>query len=315
MESDAKYTVVGFIVILCTISVVAAILWLSQGGANQQTDLYAIYFKEATLDGLQIDSNVTMRGIKVGTVASITIVPHNIEQVRVIVKLEHKTPVKVDTRAIIVRNLLTGLAVVDLIGSSRESPLLAAQSSEETLPIIREGRSRLEAIASNMPDLLRDVGSAVSRINTFLSPENEAAFQSILANLNQVSGALAKNEQTIEQVLLSSKTFLEGATKASDSVNRFSSEASHGMSMINVQLESGLKELRELIRGLGSASGELSRTVSQSAQLINQDMTQLTRSVDEAARAISTTAERYEDPRAVVFGPSERALGPGEERR
>jgi hypothetical protein len=34
-----------------------------------------------------------------------------------------------------------------------------------------------------------------------------------------------------------------------------------------------------------------------------------------AADALGTTARRFGDPRAVLFGPSQASLGPGEERR
>ena len=68
MESDPKYFRVGSFVIICTILLLIFVLWLSgvQDSRNQKT--YTIYFRQQTLDGLQKDSFVTMKGIKVGDV-------------------------------------------------------------------------------------------------------------------------------------------------------------------------------------------------------------------------------------------------------
>src|SRR5262249_12081003 len=151
-----------------------------------------------SLDGLQINSDVRMKGIKVGSVASLQISKKNIALVKVNIRVDEDTPVKVDTRATIKRNLLTGLATVDLDKSSQESALLTEVKPDEEYPVIPEGRSELDEVAASVPDLIHDASESIKRLNALLSDENVQLVHDIVANVDRVTSAFAKRDKDIE---------------------------------------------------------------------------------------------------------------------
>ena len=65
METDARYTLVGLVVLGLIASLAIAVVWLSHSSGDKSFPRYTIYFKEESPAGLQIDGDVTMRGIKI----------------------------------------------------------------------------------------------------------------------------------------------------------------------------------------------------------------------------------------------------------
>jgi phospholipid/cholesterol/gamma-HCH transport system substrate-binding protein len=86
MESEARYTLVGAMLIALVVAAVGAVLWLKSSGSRQGVDWYTIYFQRQSLDGLQVGADVTMLGISVGKVEAYTVDRRTMNRVRVRVK-------------------------------------------------------------------------------------------------------------------------------------------------------------------------------------------------------------------------------------
>jgi len=158
MESKANYALVGAIVIALVACLLGAALWISQTTAGQSQSFYTIYFMEHSLSGLQVDSDVTMKGIRIGKVRSFKLSPIDIERVKVVVEVAEDSPIKHDTEAVISRNILTGLASIDLTGGTAGSSFRKGVPTGEKYPIIPEGRTELATIADSLPGLVEDLG-------------------------------------------------------------------------------------------------------------------------------------------------------------
>jgi phospholipid/cholesterol/gamma-HCH transport system substrate-binding protein len=141
MEPKVNYTLVGLFVVLFTAALVGVVLWLGNGEYRTSYDRYYAYMQES-VSGLSVNSPVKYRGVEVGRVKEIVLNPDNPEEVRLTMDIARGTPVKADTLAVLDTQGLTGLAIVNLTGGSRESPPLEAKP-DQIYPVIKSGPSLL----------------------------------------------------------------------------------------------------------------------------------------------------------------------------
>ncbi|MCB0345459.1 MAG: MCE family protein [Bdellovibrionales bacterium] len=316
MESEAKYAVVGLVVVLLTLAVIAAILWLSDDGLSKDADEYVVYFEKQSLSGLQVDGWVTMRGIKVGSVESVAISKDNIEQLEVILSLDATTPVKTDSKAVIRRNLLTGLAWVDLTESTQEAQLLKTidRKSPLGLPIIPEGQTELEAIADSIPRLIEEIGQVAQRANTFLSEDNRESVTNTLKNIEAFSNTLAKNDKAITELVSNLSEMSVELSKLSKSWTTVGNSAENDLNKVTAEVELTLKDLRDAINRVDDEVVVIAKALRNTADVFAAEATTISKSIDEAARSIARVADQFEDPKGAIFGPNRNTLGPGESR-
>ncbi len=315
MEPEAKYILVGVTVIALTIALIVSILWVTRSAVGEKQKYYVVYFKEQSLEGLQKDSNVTMKGIKVGNVDRFNIFPKDIEQVKVILSLAENTPVKVDTKAVIKRNLLTGLATIDLVGSSQGSDLLHEVREDEEGPIIAEGKTKLEEIAATVPDLLDQTNNLLSAARQFFSEENSQALKNTLIHVEEVSGALAAQRTEISTLVKDLQELVRRLNKLSRSVEPFAAKLDQRSTAVADELQQTLTKLRELAEGLTEQSKALSSSAQVTADSLALQLQRLSEGINRTTNAVATAAEKLEQPRDIIFGPQEKALGPGEHVR
>ncbi len=316
MEPEAKYFRVGAVVLILSGLIVFAVLWLSEATERSSTKLYTVYFAEQSLDGLQVDSVVTVKGIKVGRVRSFTIPLEDIERVRVNLELEADVPVKTDTEAVIKRNLLTGLATIDLIRSSQGSEPLVVIPEGEEHPVIPEGRSpSFSEVTESIPKFVENVGDLVARIKDFLSEENRLALQNTLANLEKFSLVLAKNDQEFNAIVQDLRVVAAQIREMSESFHRLTANTDRHIGEVSEELVGALSELQNSAKNLDRHMGDVAGAVKNGMDVIGVEAGNLAQSVGRAAEKISGAAEKLEDPKALIIGPAEEALGPGEKFR
>ena len=315
MESKANYTLVGAVVVLLSACFISMLLWLAGGTGKKVFEHYTIYFKNHSLSGLQVDSYVTMKGIVVGSVADFKISSTDIEKVKVNIKIDADTPVKADTSAVISRNLVTGLASVELKGGTAKSQVLSEVFNGEGDPVIPEGETELSAIASSVPGLIDDFSEIVTQSKVYLSSENAENVSQILTNLEKFSTTLASvDEQSVD--------LLENISRASKSLEGLSGEAEKTFSLMNTKLpkllgdlESTLKNVEKVSSTLDTESSKLAKSLSSAVDVILIDVNKVTKNISRAAQSVSTAMEKFDDPGAILSGPGEGALGPGERKK
>jgi phospholipid/cholesterol/gamma-HCH transport system substrate-binding protein len=276
VEPDAKYTYVGLAVIALVAMTVAVGVWFAKVGSKDATTYYKVYFQRHSLAGLKQDADVTMKGIKVGSVRSLRISADNIERVGVVLEVARDLPIKETTRAVIDRNLLTGLASVDLTGGTHDSPPLR-DTKEEPYPLIPEGSPKLEKLQKSIPAVLEQIDKLLTKANHFLSDENQESLSRTLTHLESLSGTLAERDD--ELLLHMTKTAEAAAT-------------------LTTSVEKRLEEISASLRG--------------SSDALLFEISTVARDFSAVLREFSATLERYKDPRAIILGPGRDALGPGE---
>jgi phospholipid/cholesterol/gamma-HCH transport system substrate-binding protein len=220
-----------------------------------------------------------MRGIKVGTVKSLAIASPDIERVKVILKIDAGTPVKIDTEAVVQRNLLTGLAYIDLVRTTSDAPFLVKRETEE-YPRIPEGRSQFDAITSDIPKMVEEFNELVARARGFLTPENQQAAAEILDNVRTVSAKLARSDNDFTVI-------------------------SRNLAKLSLDLDI-------LARNIDTRTEELSSSLTRTSSTFALEAENAGRDLGRAAQGLAATLEKYQDPASLLAGPAPAALGPGE---
>lgn len=315
MDTRANYTLVGAFVVGFFVLIIAAVMWLSDLSVQDHSNFYTVYFKEHTLDGLQVDSWVTMRGIRIGTVHNFKIAPNNIELVRVTLKLNDDIPVKTDTQASIKRNILTGLAWIDLIKTTADAPLLVDVPRGEDYPVLLEGRSSFEKIAANAPELMDQVSTLVRNAQSFLSEENKNSVTKTLHHIEQVTESLAKNRASLELTLTKLSELGTEGTELARSLRKLSDSARGGTGELANDVSTTVRRLAEVVEDVDKEMKLAMKSLRNVGEVVSQESIVVAQDFRRLSRALAGTLQEYRDPRSIIAGPTADSLGPGEKKR
>ena len=212
-----NYTVVGAFVLILGGALIAVVLWLASGGTLQKK--YALYLaiEDESVAGLNLNAPVKYNGVDVGKVREIRLDPDNPERVNLLFAIEHCTPIKEDTVAVLKTQGLTGIAYVELSGGARNSPLLRATAGNE-YPVIRTKPSLGARLENVLTDVLAKLDSTSNNINSILSDENRSAFKSALADIAAVAHTIAARRDTLDAGIANAARTFENASRATAQV-------------------------------------------------------------------------------------------------
>jgi len=315
VEPEARYTTVGATLLALVIAVVLAMGWLARTGARADYRYYTIYFERQSLEGLQVGGDVNMRGVKVGRVESYTISRANINRVQVIVRVDRTTPVSTNTVAVVDRNILPGLARINLATPGDPGPELSAVQPDESYPVIPEGQSDIEQFTNAINRLANTGAAALSNVEQLLNKENRETFGAALANLRDLSGALTSRltrlDEVSEALAKSAMEFGKSSREIAAAVER----ASAGAQPAFKQADATMRELSRAVQALERETTALAKRLDQAADTGSFEIRATAQELRATAEIFARAADRLQDPRAVIFGPSAGQLGPGERQR
>ncbi len=301
-------TLVGAFVLLLGAALVAGALWLASGGAFQKKyDLY-LAIEDESVAGLNLNAAVKFNGVEVGKVRDIQLDPLNPERVRLLFAIERGTPIRENTVAVLKTQGLTGIAYVELGGSTGEAPPLRAKPPER-YPVIRTKPSLSTRLENVLTTVLAKLDSTSSNIDAILSNENRDAFSRTLANLAQVSQAIAARTDALDAGIASASRTFDRTARAS------------------AQLEPVLVRIgrsADAVEKLGDAAALASTRAGHTVDAVGADvrrfsaqtLPELQRLLGElnvlstSLRRVSEQVER--NPSGLLFGRAPVPPGPGE---
>jgi phospholipid/cholesterol/gamma-HCH transport system substrate-binding protein len=332
MEPDTRYTVIGAVVLALTGAAIFAFLWLSSTGRDADFRFYTIYFERQSLEGLQVGANVNMRGVTVGRVEQYSIQPDNINRVKVLIRVARETPVSVNTKASVSRNVLTGIARIKLDTPGVPGPVLDKVAAGERYPVIPEGVSGIDQITDSASRLADSADAALLRVNKLLSPDNQQVFAELLVNLRDLSDGLNKRLALLDKSAAGLDQGLAAVRRSADLIARSAQRLADSAEPVAREAGSTLQEAQAALRELTQATRTLERDLSRSLQTLEKDSSAVLKRGDAAldigtlelrataqelrssAERIARALDRLQDPKAALLGPGEQQLGPGEAR-
>lgn len=299
METKVNYARVGLFVILLGAALVVLLIWLGRRESRRVYDHYDVYVRES-VTGLNIGASVKYLGVDIGYLKEMVVDPENPEQLRLTLSISQETPVKEDTVAYLEFQGLTGVAVVNLAGGRRESPLLTAKSGER-YPVIKnvpsfyarfeQGLSRLLTDPS-LPRLVDRLDNLALHTQSLIDEENRAAFKQLLVETAKIAGTL---DQMTERVDAQLPTLLDHLQESSRALRKMSDKAAQTSTMLEGLVNRNQARIEEF-------TGE---TLTEAGLLITE-----LRELTATSKRLAAQLER--EPNALIFGKSQRPRGPGE---
>lgn len=312
METEGRYTLVGILVLAVIALMTLAIVWLAGGADRIAYQTYTLYFKQQSLDGLAVGSAVKMRGIKVGVVDSYSFAEGGDEAVSVTARIDEGVPVHVGAEAYIKRNLVTGIASVEINNGPSDSPLLIQAPPGEPYPVIAEGTSDIDKVATAVTSLAENGALVLDKMNTLLSDKNQRAISQTLANLNEVSGHLAANKQSLEAVVQSIRDAADEFRFAGASISQAATRAEGSIVDVGKNADTALKEASAAMEKLQHEASLISGQIQQLTETGTLELTNMSRDVRTSADTLTNAGQHLSNPRTILFGPDKQQLGPGE---
>ena len=322
MESEARYAWVGATVLALFLILVGSLYWLSGAAERLPTKRYTVYFQSQSLEGLQIGSPVRMQGIKVGRVEDYTILPDRPGTVRVSLEVDRRTPVLEGVQAVISRNLLTGLAAVDLTNTaSGRVPLMRVPDGESD-PVIQEGVADLSRVAELVEDLGRTGHESLQRLNTLLADDNQKALAATLRNLSALTGELRQTVPEVNDTLGSARRAAEQLQGTGAEMGQVVRDGGAHLARVARSAEHTLAEADATLQAARTSLGRMEQTLDGiavslrvSADLATQEVEATGQSLRQAGEALQAAGRELADPVRILYGPLPETLGPGEARR
>ncbi|MEW6416101.1 MAG: MlaD family protein [Pseudomonadota bacterium] len=312
MEAEGRYTLVGTLVLAVIALMAMAIVWLAGAADHIAYQTYTLYFKQQSLDGLAVGSPVKMRGIKVGVVDSYRFAKGGDEAVSVIARIDEGVPVHQGAQAYVKRNLVTGIAAIEIDNGPGDSPLLDRAPPGERYPVIAEGRSDIDKVATAFSRLTVNGAQVLEKMNALLSDENQRAITQTLANLNALSAHLAANKHSLDAAVQGIRDASDEFRFAGASINQAAVRAEDSIVGVGRNADAMLKEATIALQAFQRDASLISQQVQQFTETGTLELTNVSRDVRTSADTLTTAGQRLSQPRTILFGPGTQQLGPGE---
>lgn len=331
MEPEGRYTIIGSLVLLLAAVTIFALVWLS-GYSRISQRYYTIYFERQSLRGLQVGGDVNIRGLRVGQVINYKISPSNVNRVKVNIRLDEESPVSINTTAIISRNLVTGVARVDLETPNPPGDVLTAIGAGETYPVIPEGSSEFDVFSDAFNRIAITGEEALRNLNGLLNEENRQAFNQTVASLRDLMTGLTARLDTLDtagrDLTRTAEVLQQSGDRIASAVEQTTGTVNRSLKPLATDVGTTMRDMRTLfdqarktVAELGAATGRLeqasSRAVVKAAEAADVGLLELrstARDLRTAVDGLGRTLDKLSDPRAALLGPGEGQLGPGERR-
>ena len=290
MERDAHYAAVGIATVALLMALAVFTIWLARLQFNKDYDVYDIVFY-GPVRGLSEGGEVHFNGIRVGEVTDLNLDPRKGDQVIARIRLNGTTPVRVNSRAQLEPQGITGLNYIQ-ITAGEGSALLKAQYPENVIPVIQSQPSPIAELLSGSGTVLAQTVDALNRINRVMSDDNIRSFSTSVQNIESLTTELdarkamfAQLEQTLiransavaeyEALAVSTRRVVEGDGRAAvANINRAAEQASQAAASANRTISNmerplgefattGLPQLQQSIQGLEDATRALEGLIEE----------------------------------------------------
>ena len=304
MEPKVNYVLVGAFVVLFGAVLIVIVLWLVRGGPQRTYRSYYAYFGES-VSGINEDSVVRYKGIKVGRVRNMRLDPENPERVRLVLDITEGTPIKEDTVASLATQGLTGLAFVELGGGTRNSPPLTPPPGQP-YPVIKIKPSLpLDQAASTLMTSLNEIASSLKDLT---DKESRDSIRKTMVNLAELTAALKQREKELDKLFSSTDRTLENTREATEKLPALVSrvtETAAAVENMAQQIAGTGKSVDSLLAGSQPDVQRFTNQTLSEAGLLIAGIRQLTERLQRLAQQVE------QNPRSLLFG-RRPAPGPGE---
>lgn len=307
MEHKFNYTVVGLFVLGFLACLIALVIWLTNGFEKVNTIEYKVVTNESVA-GLSVNSPIDYRGVNVGKVANIVLNHEDPRYVSIILNIDVGTPIKNDTKAVLMSRGITGIVNISLTGGTPNAGDLLP-SKADPIPTIPNGPSlsrRLDEALDNITHSLTELSKKMSLI---LTTENIDNFTGILSNTNTFTSELASLSEKFEALTVRATTTL-------DAIEPEIKEAAVAINEFAQHIQSSSKQLEKMSIKVNSTLDTANSTLSSWGSLgeeANGSVQNIFPTLENALYNFSLLMQELEaKPNSIILGKPKQKAGPGE---
>lgn len=317
---------VGLFLIFGFAVVIVAVIWLGMSNYLEKGRFFASYFDES-VQGLDKDSPVKYRGVRIGRVNHIGVAPDG-KLIEVILKIETDFRPNHGSEGIVAQLKsvgITGLMFIELEQSGTKTPdVMPPFSFKPTYTVIPTRTSEISKLFKGIEDIIElfralDADEISQQLTAALSKINRAIDNAQLETLaSDVHAAVVNINKLVQPAPFNS--MLKSIEEAANGIEKMSANADGGIAEIRntishldgVITDSG-KDVNQMTAELKSSAKELKRTMQTATQLLsNTDqqvahvqhqliltLTRLEQATDTLNRFLSQVSSQ---PSQLVFG-------------
>lgn len=321
METRAGYIAVGSFVIVIAAAAFGFVLWMARLEGAESPVKYLVYF-EGSVTGLQEGGTVRYRGVPVGSVTDIRIDPKNIERIRVTVALSPDTPVKTDTVATMALQGITGLAYIQLIAGTQESPALRPAPGQE-YAVIQSRTTGLQRVMQDIPQIAERIVNVTDRLSKVLSDDNLQAISQTLRNVQKLSATIATRSGDIDRIVSDTRVAIGAFREASVRVSKLTADLSTKIGPIADNADKTFAQTKLMTEDARKAAESFKKVADQLNSLIAENRGPITdfssnglyefsqfiseaRVLVDSLNRLTTQIER--DPARFFFGDTQKGF-------
>lgn len=304
METKANFVLIGAFTLAGFLGLLGFLMWFAKLQVNRQFDYYDIYFTEVS--GLDVSSNVRFAGLVVGRVIDMEISGKNDGTVRTRIEVREHTPIRIDSRASIEIQGVTGVADVAITAGTPGNRLLE-DSSPTGVPEIPANRSILQTLSDQGPEMIERLNNVASQLTVLLGDENQTRVRNILTNVETSSGNLEKAMTDIANATDAIGKAADSITAFGDKLDAISGAAETTLGNIDTTLTSFNETAGKANTALDSATG----TLDEARSYITGDLRSLTQRLDQTATSLQTDLSQLSTRAGTTLDSLDSALATG----
>lgn len=300
MERNANYALVGFASMILFVGLVVFVFWLARLQFNQEYDIYDILFTEP-VRGLSEGGEVHFNGIKVGEVTKLALDKRDPNRVIARIRVTSEAPVRVDSRATLEPQGVTGVNYVQITAGTPSKKMLRDTVKGDEVPVILSQRSTISDLLEGGGTVLSRTIEALDRVNRVLSDQNIRTFT---AAINDVQAVTAEARER-KAIIADAQRALQSAEQAANEITKLTRNANE---IIDTDGRRSMKNLAEAADQVKAAATDVRSIVSKlegpTTEFATTGLPQLTSAMvtlQSAAESLERlTNEVQQNPRGLV---------------
>jgi phospholipid/cholesterol/gamma-HCH transport system substrate-binding protein len=314
METRSNNVFVGAMVLLLLAFTIGAAFWFARIGEGNKRE-YDIFFKQS-VGGLANGGGVTYSGVPSGQIKEIKLWEKDPDFVRVRIAVDSSTPVLQGTTATISSVSLTGPTEIQLDGAVRGAPPITCPQEHpeatcpEGVPVIPPKPGALGELLNNAPMLLNRLTTLAERLNELLDDKNQKHISGIIANLDSLTGDLARSGPDLSATIGQARMTLESVSRTADSLTATSDSVnalinSDGKPLAK-QLHDTLSQARASLESLDATVKEAKPGVTSFSRDTMPQVALLVRDLRQMSQALREVTEKIDQQGAASLVGSPR---------
>jgi len=293
-----KYALItGVFLIGLTAATTLVVYWI--GHFERERDIYYVSTRQS-VTGLNPESTVFYRGIRVGKVLDVHFDPNDSGTILVPIEVDKAIELNKGVYATLQLKGVTGLTQIGLEDSEHLGERLPpGDDPANRIPLMP---SMADKLMHTGEDIMKKAEHIMARLSVFLSDENEKNVGDILSNLKSLSDKLNQLQLSLDKALAEVPKLGNRTEKTLDNID---------------VLTKDLQALSKDVKTLGQKAEKLAETGQEAGDQVTQTtlpkVNELLNELQATTQAVNKIANQLEsNPQALIFGPARQPPAPGE---